>query len=67
LCYGEGKVERAALLARQQGFRLEESTFYSDSFTDLPLLERVREPVAVNPDLRLSRIAQKRGWRVETW
>jgi HAD superfamily hydrolase (TIGR01490 family) len=67
LCYGEGKVERASRLAAAQGFRLEEATFYSDSLTDLPLLERVREPVAVNPDARLARIARKRGWRIEKW
>jgi HAD superfamily hydrolase (TIGR01490 family) len=67
LCYGEGKVARASLLAQAQGFRLEEATFYSDSLTDLPLLERVREPVAVNPDARLARIARKRGWRIENW
>jgi HAD superfamily hydrolase (TIGR01490 family) len=67
LCYGEGKVARASRLAEAQGFRLEDATFYSDSLTDLPLLERVREPVAVNPDVRLARIARKRGWRIERW
>ena len=67
LCIGVGKVERARRFADAQGFRLEESTFYSDSFTDLPLLETVRVPVVVNPDLRLRRVARKRGWRVETW
>jgi len=67
LCYGEGKVTRARRLADTLGFRLEEATFYSDSLTDLPLLERVRTPVAVNPDPRLSRLARRRGWRVERW
>jgi HAD superfamily hydrolase (TIGR01490 family) len=67
LCYGEGKVLRASRLADTHGFRLEEATFYSDSVTDLPLLERVREPVAVNPDARLYRVAKKRGWRTERW
>jgi HAD superfamily hydrolase (TIGR01490 family) len=67
LCYGEGKVERASRLAEAHGFRLEESTFYSDSFTDLPLLERVREPIVVNPDARLLRVAKKRDWRIERW
>jgi HAD superfamily hydrolase (TIGR01490 family) len=67
LCYGEGKVLRASRLADIHGFRLEEATFYSDSVTDLPLLERVREPVAVNPDARLYRVAKKRGWRTERW
>jgi HAD superfamily hydrolase (TIGR01490 family) len=67
LCYGEGKVQRAARLAEARGFRLEESTFYSDSFTDLPLLERVGVPVVVNPDARLRRVAKRRGWRIEKW
>jgi HAD superfamily hydrolase (TIGR01490 family) len=67
LCIGEGKVERTEELARSAGFELAEATFYTDSHTDLPLLERVAEPVVVNPDLRLSRIASRRGWRVERW
>lgn len=67
LCYGAGKIVRAQRLAEELGFALEESTFYSDSYTDLPLLEHVREPVVVNPDLRLARVARRRGWRVETW
>lgn len=67
LCYGEGKVERALRLSERLGFRLEEATFYSDSISDLPLLERVREPVCVNPDVRLRRVASRRGWRTERW
>jgi HAD superfamily hydrolase (TIGR01490 family) len=67
LCYGDGKVTRAERLAAALGFCLEDAVFYSDSLTDLPLLERVREPVAVNPDPRLLRLARRRGWRVERW
>lgn len=67
LSYGEGKVTRSRALAGQLGFELGDATFYSDSVTDLPLLEAVREPVAVNPDPRLRRIARQRGWRVEAW
>jgi HAD superfamily hydrolase (TIGR01490 family) len=67
LCYGVGKIARTEELAQSLGFDLRESTFYSDSFTDLPLLEHVREPVVVNPDPRLARIAKQRGWRVERW
>jgi HAD superfamily hydrolase (TIGR01490 family) len=67
LCYGVGKVHRAKRLAERLGFALEEATFYSDSLTDLPLLEAVAVPVVVNPDPRLSRVAKKRGWRVERW
>lgn len=67
LCYGTGKIVRAQRLAQEHGFTLGESTFYSDSFTDLPLLEAVAEPVIVNPDPRLERLARKRGWRIESW
>jgi HAD superfamily hydrolase (TIGR01490 family) len=67
LCYGDGKLARARDLADRLGFRLEDATFYSDSYTDLPLLEAVRTPVVVNPDPRLRRIARRRGWRVERW
>jgi HAD superfamily hydrolase (TIGR01490 family) len=67
LCYGKGKIVRSLRLAESLGFDLRESTFYSDSFTDLPLLAHVAEPVVVNPDHRLSREAKRRGWRIEAW
>ncbi len=67
LCLGEGKVVRAERLAKSLGFRLKDAIFYTDSISDLPLLLRVAEPVAVNPDPRLRRIAQRRGWRIERW
>jgi HAD superfamily hydrolase (TIGR01490 family) len=67
LCIGEGKVVRTERLAEELGFRVDEATFYSDSLTDLPLLERVREPVVVNPDPRLRRVARQRGWPIERW
>ena len=62
----EGKVTRveAWLLARGLGWADVHSTFYSDSINDLPLLERVTQPVATNPDDRLRAIAQARGWRI---
>jgi HAD superfamily hydrolase (TIGR01490 family) len=67
MCYGSGKIELARRLASQHGFTLEQATFYSDSITDLPLLEHVATPIAVNPDARLRRIARRRGWRIESW
>jgi HAD superfamily hydrolase (TIGR01490 family) len=67
LCYGPGKLERARGLAERQGFDLAEATFYSDSITDLPLLEAVRHPRVVNPDARLRRVARQRGWQIEQW
>ncbi len=50
-----------------QGFALEDATLYTDGITDLPLLMRVGRPVAVNPDLRLRRVARSRGWPIERW
>jgi HAD superfamily hydrolase (TIGR01490 family) len=65
--YGAGKIVLAERLAQAHGFELREATFYSDSITDLPLLEHVRTPVAVNPDARLRRLARERGWAIEQW
>jgi phosphoserine phosphatase len=67
LAYGDGKVVLTEQLAAQLGFAIADAAFYTDSITDLPLLERVRQPVAVNPDPRLRRIAAKRGWPIEIW
>jgi HAD superfamily hydrolase (TIGR01490 family) len=67
LCLGEGKVERARAFVEPRGLRLEDAVFYTDSISDLPLLERVAEPVVVNPDPRLRRVAARRGMRIERW
>jgi HAD superfamily hydrolase (TIGR01490 family) len=67
MSYGAGKVVLTERLASEHALSLDGATFYSDSITDLPLLERVRTPVAINPDTRLRRIARKRGWRIERW
>ncbi len=65
--FREGKVRRtgewlAALGRDWDGF--ERSFFYSDSANDLPLLERVTDPVATNPDPRLAALAAQRGWPI---
>jgi HAD superfamily hydrolase (TIGR01490 family) len=62
--HAEAKAEVVRELARDGGFDLAECTAYSDSHTDLPFLEIVGHPVAVNPDRALRRIAADRGWRV---
>jgi HAD superfamily hydrolase (TIGR01490 family) len=67
LCYGQGKLHRATQLLNAHGIALRDTTFYSDSVTDLPLLQAVGEPVAVNPDPRLAREAKRRRWRIERW
>ncbi|MCG6871504.1 MAG: HAD-IB family hydrolase [Gammaproteobacteria bacterium] len=67
-CYREGKVTRMQAWLAEHGLAAEPalatSTFYSDSHNDLPLLERVGHPVAVNPDPPLERHALERGWPV---
>ncbi|HEY1099304.1 MAG TPA: haloacid dehalogenase-like hydrolase, partial [Myxococcota bacterium] len=67
LCFGPGKVEHAAVVADKVGVALADCAFYTDSASDLPMLEAVGEPVAVDPDPWLRRIAQRRGWRIERW
>jgi HAD superfamily hydrolase (TIGR01490 family) len=66
-CFREGKVRRLDEWLAAQGRALgdfAESCFYSDSHNDLPLLERVSRPVAVDPDEALARAARERGWEV---
>lgn len=67
LCYAEGKLEIALRWLERAGTDLEHATFYTDSFADLPVLERVGRPVCVCPDPRLARAARRRGWAVEDW
>ncbi|RAV31543.1 HAD-IB family hydrolase [Corynebacterium heidelbergense] len=62
---GSAKVERLAELALTHGYALEDSHAYTDSATDLPLLEAVGHPHAVNPDRPLRKIAVERGWPIE--
>jgi HAD superfamily hydrolase (TIGR01490 family) len=63
-CYGPGKVEAIEDLARWEGFDLSRCFAYSDSASDLPMLDAVGHPVAVNPDAELGAIAAERGWPV---
>jgi len=67
LCFGRHKVVLAEAWAARHGVDLGASTFYSDSYNDLPMLERVGAPVVVNPDARLRRHARRRGWPMFTW
>jgi HAD superfamily hydrolase (TIGR01490 family) len=61
---GEGKDEAVRALAASHHLDLEGSSAYSDSATDLPMLEAVGHPFAVNPDRALARIAKERGWEI---
>ncbi|MEE8311360.1 MAG: HAD family hydrolase [Candidatus Binatia bacterium] len=64
LCYGRGKIERATRFAAERGVSLADSYFYTDSITDLPMLEKVGHRRIVDPDPRLRREAQHRGWEL---
>ena len=63
-CYGDGKVEAITALAQWEGFDLQQCYAYSDSISDVPMLEAVGHPVAVNPDAKLERIARRHNWPV---
>jgi HAD superfamily hydrolase (TIGR01490 family) len=62
--YGESKADAMREIAERIGLDLATSSAYSDSATDLPMLEAVGRPVAVNPDRALAKAARERGWEV---
>ena len=66
-CFGEGKAQAIRELAAREGYPLEHCYAYSDSSTDLPMLEAVGHPAVVNPDRTLRRAATSRGWPVLTF
>jgi HAD superfamily hydrolase (TIGR01490 family) len=67
MAYGAAKAARVAEWAEREGVSLGDCSFYTDSITDLALLEAVGAPVVVNPDRALLREAQRRGWPVVDW
>jgi len=67
LCYGEGKLARARAFAKARGIPLNRCWFYTDSVTDLPVLEAVGHPVVINADPPLRRLAKARGWPSTAW
>ncbi|TXI52849.1 MAG: HAD-IB family hydrolase [Mycolicibacter arupensis] len=66
-CYGEGKVQAIRELAAREGYPLEHCYAYSDSITDLPMLQVVGHPSAVNPDRALRKEALAHGWPILTF
>ncbi|GGY78390.1 haloacid dehalogenase [Cellvibrio zantedeschiae] len=62
-CFQSGKVVRLQEWLKQKNYNLDDAYFYSDSINDLPLLEQVPNPIAVDADERLSKIALERGWK----
>ncbi len=63
-CFREGKVERLQVWMRDQGHNFEDAWFYTDSQNDLPLLQAVGHPHAVNPDPELRAQAERCGWPI---
>jgi HAD superfamily hydrolase (TIGR01490 family) len=63
-CFREGKVTRVQTWLDEQKLDLKDSWFYTDSHNDIPLLERVSHPVAVDADPKLTQIALQRGWQL---
>ena len=63
-CYQEGKVTRLGLWLEERQLDNKNSYFYSDSANDIPLLEQVTYPIAVDPDASLNQYAQDKGWPV---
>lgn len=64
---GEARAAIMAAYASAHELDLSEAVAYADSSSDLPMLEAVGHPVAVNPETKLAAIARKRGWHVEQW
>ncbi len=67
LCFGEGKLAHARAYAQARGADLSSCSFYTDSTSDLSVLEQVGRPVCVHPDPRLRRIASRRSWPRVDW
>ena len=63
-CYGEGKAQAIHRVADEMGYDLEASYAYTDSAGDMPMLDAVGHPVAVNPDKALETVAYHRGWPI---
>ena len=66
-CFNQGKVKRLNHWLQQNNESLQGSYFYSDSHNDLPLLEKVDHPIAVDPDEKLAKIAKQRNWKITTF
>ena len=61
---GDGKLELVEQWCKKEGYDLNDSVFYSDSINDLPLLSRVKKPIAVNPDALLEEKCLENGWEI---
>ena len=61
-CFRDGKLDKVAKWISDNNFDLSRASFYSDSFNDLPLLEKVRNPIVVDGDDKLKQIGKKNNW-----
>ena len=66
-CYGQEKYMRAIRYCEENNYSLADAYFYSDSISDLPLLQVVGNPICICPDDSLRQIAEKSGWTVCDW
>ena len=66
-CFQQGKIERLHAWLDETKIEFDNSWFYSDSHNDLPLLEEVAHPIAVDPDDQLRAIASERGWQITSF
>jgi len=62
-CFREGKLKKVEKWVHENNFDLSEATFYSDSFNDLPLLEKVKYPIVVDGDDKLREIGKNNNWK----
>lgn len=67
LCHGAGKVQRAEAWVSERDISLGDCYFYTDSYSDAPMLKAVGYPRVVSPDPRLKRAARQRGWPILQW
>jgi phosphoserine phosphatase len=67
MLHGEGKAVAVRAIAEREGLDLERCSAYSDSSNDLPMLELVGNPCAVNPDAKLRAHAKANGWRIRDY
>ena len=62
-CFRDGKLKKVEKWVQKNNFQLSEATFYSDSFNDLPLLEKVKHPIIVDGDDKLREIGNNNNWK----
>ena len=67
LCFGPGKLVHAQRLLSESVITLQDCAFYTDSYSDAPLLEAVGAPHVVHPDVKLARYARSRDWPILNW